>query len=125
MSRSCASWSLTVSPGSGESERLTLELTALLKGLRALKRPSLVCVHSDSKYVIKPFTEGWISRWEAKRWHKVKNADIWHALIAAHARHIVTFEWVPGHSGERYNERCDELAGAARRSAPVQRQQPG
>jgi ribonuclease HI len=60
-----------------------------------------------------------------RRWHKVKNADIWHALIAAHARHIVTFEWVPGHSEERHNERCDELAGAARRSAPVQKQQPG
>lgn len=106
--------------GSGwvlDSTNNRMEMTALLMGLRALRAPAFVIVHSDSEYLIKPFTEGWIHRWERKLWVKVKNADLWQELLTEYRRHIVSFEWVRGHDGVELNERCDKLAGAARREA--------
>lgn len=52
--------------------------------------------------------------------HKlVRNADLWRLLADAAGRHAVECVHVKGHDKQhRYplNERCDELAGAARRS---------
>lgn len=106
--------------GCGASNDTTnnrMEMTALLEGLRALKRPSIVVVHTDSEYVMKPWTMGWIAKWENRGWVKVKNVDLWLALKTEVERHMVTFEWVKGHSGVNLNERCDKLAGGERRRA--------
>ena len=35
------------------------------------------------------------------------------SLLPAKYPHDVTFVWVKGHAGHRYNERCDQLATAA------------
>lgn len=95
-----------------------MEMTALLMGLRALKRPAVVVVHADSEYVINPFRENWIAKWEARNWTKVKNVDLWHQLIPEVRRHtLVNYEWVKGHNKVPLNERCDELAGQSRRHA--------
>lgn len=109
---------LVVKENSGAEASTTnnrMEMTAVLEGLRAIKRPSVVVVHTDSQYVMKPFTEGYLKRWEAKNWRKVKNEDLWQLLKVAVEKHIVTWEWVEGHSGVEYNERCDKLAGEERR----------
>lgn len=92
-----------------------MELTALLKGLEALTRPCQVVVHSDSEYVIKPHTQGWLGRWQAKNWKGVKNPDLFQAIIRAKKVHDIRFEWVKGHSDVADNERCDRLAGDCRR----------
>jgi ribonuclease HI len=76
-----------------------MEMTACLMGLRALK----------------PFTEGWLEKWVATSFRKKQNADLWLALREEVARHIVSWEWVPGHSKIVLNERCDLLAGQQRR----------
>lgn len=94
-----------------------MELTAVLEGLRALRRPSAVVVHSDSEYVIKAFTQDWITRWRRKGWRKVKNPDLWQALMAAADPHMIEWTWCEGHAGIEENERCDELAGRERRQA--------
>lgn len=91
-----------------------MELTALLMGLRALRVPSLVVAHSDSKYVLRPLSEGWIGRWQAKDWRKIANEDLWRAVVEAIRPHIMSYEWVRGHSGVELNERCDRLANEAR-----------
>lgn len=105
--------------GSGAAESGTnnqMELTAVLMGLRALKRPGCkVTVFTDSEYVGNAFRQNWIDGWNRKGWRKVKNATLWQELIVEVWKHDVTFDWVPGHSGVILNERCDELAGNARR----------
>lgn len=95
----------------------TMEMTALLRGLQALKSPTLVVVHTDSEYLYKPFVYNWHAKWERRAWHKVKNAELWKELLVASDPHMLSFEWVEGHSGVELNEECDKLAGMARRAA--------
>lgn len=95
-----------------------MELLGVIVGFEALKRPCKVHVVTDSQYVVNAFNKDWISGWVAKGWKgsnnkKVKNVDLWQRLLAAMRDHEATFEWVKGHAGHPYNERCDELATIA------------
>ena len=94
-----------------------MELTAVIRALEALKRPSQMIVHTDSEYVRRGITE-WMRAWKARDWRTadrkpVKNRDLWELLDAAAARHEVDWRWVKGHSGVPGNERVDALANAA------------
>ena len=42
-----------------------MELSAVIAGLSALKRPCAVTITSDSKYVIDAITKGWAKKWRA------------------------------------------------------------
>jgi ribonuclease HI len=91
-----------------------MELTAVIRALQALTRPSEVTVHTDSQYVQKGISE-WISGWKARGWKTsdrkpVKNEDLWRALDAQVGQHRVEWRWVRGHSGHPENERADALA---------------
>ncbi|GAA2668013.1 ribonuclease HI [Actinosynnema pretiosum] len=91
-----------------------MELTAPIRALDALTRPSVVRLHTDSTYVRNGITQ-WIKGWKAKGWltkgkEPVKNADLWRALDLAAARHRVEWRWVKGHAGDEGNERADRLA---------------
>jgi ribonuclease HI len=92
------------------------ELSAPLHALKALKRPCRVVIHTDSEYVANAFRQNWIGKWKRRKWVKVKNADLWQALIKEVQRHDVQWAWVRGHDGNVNNERCDQLAGTARRA---------
>ncbi|MGD2172475.1 MAG: ribonuclease HI [Gammaproteobacteria bacterium] len=94
-----------------------MELTAVIEGLRALKRPCEVELHTDSKYVMQGINE-WIQTWKRNGWKTaarkpVKNYDLWKRLDDEAARHRVSWKWVKGHSGVHGNERADQLANAA------------
>mgnify|MGYP000229690106 CR=1 FL=1 len=91
-----------------------MELTAAIKGLEALSRPSRVNLTTDSQYVRKGITE-WIAGWKQKGWRTsnrqpVKNVDLWQELDKLVSVHEVHWHWVKGHSGHRENEIADELA---------------
>lgn len=106
-----------VLPGRATNNRM--ELTAVIRGLQALRCQCQVVVFTDSEYVANPFRMAYIYTWRKKRWRKadgkmVKNGDLWKVLLAEVEKHAVTWEWVPGHAGHSLNERCDELAGIAR-----------
>ena len=95
-----------------------MELLAVIVGLEALKRPCSVKIVSDSKYVVDSISKGWLDNWVAKNWLKsgnkpVPNADLWKRLIKATKGHEIELEWIKGHAGYEYNERCDRLAVAA------------
>lgn len=95
-----------------------MELMAVIVGLEALTKPCEVELYSDSQYVIKAFTEGWLDGWIKKGWKRgknepVKNVDLWKRLLQAKTPHQVNFHWVKGHAGHAGNERCDQLATAA------------
>jgi ribonuclease HI len=94
-----------------------MELMAAIEALNALKRPSKVTLHTDSKYVMDGLTK-WIHGWKKNGWKTadkkpVKNDDLWKRLDAANARHDVTWKWVKGHSDDVMNNRADELARGA------------
>ena len=93
-----------------------MELMAAIQALEALKRPSRVRVHTDSKYVMDGVTK-WIHGWKKNGWRTadkkpVKNVELWQRLDAAQKSHKLKWIWVKGHSGHPENERADELARA-------------
>ena len=99
-----------------------MELQAVIEGLRALQRPSTVTVHIDSSYVMDAIVKRWYVGWQARGWKTaaktpVKNQELWEALLEALEPHAVTWKKVRGHAGVELNERCDELAVAACRTA--------
>lgn len=116
----------------GEEEGATnnrMELKAALEALRALKEPCEVHLYTDSEYLKKAFTEGWLSRWQKNGWktasgEPVKNRDLWEALLREVSRHQVVFHWVQGHAGLKENERADRLAKAARQGVVPQSTEP-
>ena len=94
-----------------------MELTAVIRGLEALRRPCRVAVTTDSQYVRKGITE-WIERWRRNGWRTadrkpVKNEDLWRRLDELNAAHAVEWHWVKGHAGHPENERADRLASRA------------
>jgi ribonuclease HI len=91
-----------------------MELTAAIRALEALTRPSTVKLHTDSVYVRSGITS-WLPNWVRNGWRTsdkkpVKNADLWQELSAQVARHTVEWLWVKGHAGDEGNERADALA---------------
>jgi ribonuclease HI len=94
-----------------------MELTAVIEGLKALKKGEPVTIHTDSRYVMDGASK-WILGWKKKGWKTadkkpVKNEDLWRALDTEMARHIIQWIWVAGHSGHPENERADQLARSA------------
>jgi len=92
-----------------------MEITAVLEALSALKQPCIVDLYTDSQYVRKAVTEGWLENWQRNGWRTaakkpVKNQDLWQSLLLLLKRHTVHFHWVQGHVGHPENERCDALA---------------
>ncbi len=91
-----------------------MEMTAVIKALQALKRPSKVRLHTDSKYVQQGISV-WIHDWKRRGWRTadkkpVKNVDLWAQLDALVALHEIEWVWVRGHAGDVGNERADQLA---------------
>jgi len=95
-----------------------MELLAAIVGLEALKEPCKVTLYSDSKYLVDAIQKGWVYGWKKRGWKKsdgkpALNPDLWERLLTQLGIHHVTFEWVKGHAGHEYNERCDKLAVSA------------
>jgi ribonuclease HI len=100
--------------GEGATTNNRMELMAAIAALEALKRPSLVRLHTDSSYLKEGITR-WRHGWKRNGWKTadkkpVKNVDLWQRLEAAMAPHEVEFLWVRGHAGHAENERADALA---------------
>ena len=103
-----------------ETTNNRMELTAVIRGLETLTRPTAVELVTDSTYVGKGVSE-WMPKWKANgwrrregsRWAEVKNEDLWRKLDELLQNHEVRFTHVRGHAGHVENERCDTLAVAA------------
>lgn len=106
-----------LSGGEAETTNNRMELMAAIEGLKALREPCRVRVHTDSSY-LRDGISGWIHNWKRNGWRTsagkpVKNAELWQALEEASARHEVSWHWIRGHAGHPENERADALARAA------------
>lgn len=103
---------------SGYDENTTnnrMELTAVIAGLKSLKRSCSVKIISDSKYVCDAINKGWLEQWKKNYWRKsnnkpVLNVDLWKEFDELVRKHSVKFEWIQGHAGHPENERCDKIA---------------
>ena len=78
-----------------------MELTAVIRGLESLKRPTSVELVTDSTYVGKGLTE-WMAKWKANgwrrregdQWKEVKNEELWRRLdelLTPHKSGLRTF----------------------------------
>ncbi|MGH9089531.1 MAG: ribonuclease H family protein [Acidimicrobiales bacterium] len=102
-----------------------MEITAVLEALRTLLPAGAgadegLLVRSDSTYVVNCFRDRWWAGWHRRGWRNsqgkpVANRELWEPLLAlalvpgTHVR----FQWVKGHSGDRWNDVVDGLATAA------------
>jgi ribonuclease HI len=103
-----------LSGGEAMTTNNRMELMAAISALEALKRPSLIDLHTDSQYLRGGIT-GWIKGWKRNGWHTrdrkpVKNVDLWERLDSLTQLHEVRWHWVKGHAGNAANERADALA---------------
>lgn len=92
-----------------------MELTAVIEALKLLKFKCKVSVYSDSAYVVNAFNQKWIYGWMKNGWKNaskepVKNKELWQELYELTKVHEVNFVKVKGHSDNKYNNRCDEMA---------------
>ncbi len=107
-----------ISGGAKDTTNNIMEITAVIEGLKSLKRPCDVDIYSDSAYVVNAFLEGWIYNWQKNNWktsnkQPVKNKELWEELYNLTKKHNVEFIKVKGHSDNEYNNRCDYLATSA------------
>ncbi|NOY08927.1 MAG: ribonuclease HI [Spirochaetes bacterium] len=96
-----------------------MELTAVIEAIKRVRAidpgesNTLITINTDSQYVKKGITE-WMTAWIRNNWKNskkkpVKNQDLWKALKDISDCVNIKWNWVPGHSGIDYNERCDKL----------------
>jgi ribonuclease HI len=110
-----------ISGGDPDTTNNRMELSAAIHALNTLIEPCKVALYTDSKYVCEGITK-WVAGWQRNGWKNaskqpVRNADLWHDLIEAAARHEIEWFWVKGHSGHEGNDRADKLASDAANAA--------
>lgn len=105
-----------------------MELQAAIEALRAVEPGEAITIRSDSRYVVDG-ASSWMPKWKARGWRRstkrsvagqvgrIANLRLWQELDALATGRRVTWEWVRGHNGDRWNERADELAGEGARRA--------
>jgi ribonuclease HI len=55
----------------------------------------------------------WIRNGRLEEPDALANQDLWTQLVALAQKHEITWQWVRGHAGHPFNERCDKLAKRA------------
>ena len=97
-----------------------MELTAAVQALSNLREHCIVTLVTDSEYLKRAFTDGWLDSWQQNGWRTskrqpVKNQDLWRKLIELSEFNQISWSWVRGHTGHKANERADKLALEARK----------
>jgi ribonuclease HI len=99
-----------------EATSQRMELLAAIRGLEALTTPRKVRVFSDSQYLVRgmnSWVHGWIRNGRLDTPDALANQDLWQQLVALSRHHQISWEWLRGHAGHPFNERCDKLAKRA------------
>lgn len=94
-----------------------MELFSVIAGLAQLVVPCHVNVYSDSQYVVRAISDGWLMNWVKNGWKTsnkkpVENQDLWQLLLPYLQVHTVKANWVKGHNGHFENEMCDRIAAS-------------
>ena len=107
-----------ISGGKKDTTNNRMELLAAVMGLKKISAGDSAEIYTDSSYVRKAFSAGWLENWKRNGWltangKSVLNQDLWRELDELVSARSVNFNWVKGHAGNSYNEWCDKLARAA------------
>jgi len=118
----------------GRSDHATnnqMELMAAIEALKHVKKflarqdlaKSSVEIYADSKYVILGITE-WIFNWQKNNWRNagkkpVMNRELWEELYEFTKNLKLKWNYVKGHSGDKYNDRVDEIATSFADNEPI------
>lgn len=84
-----------------------MELMAVLETLRHFKDPTELEIVSDSQYVVNSIVNGNAEKWIIENDLSKKNFDLWFEIVNLLHKHNVTFKWVKGHNGDKWNEEAD------------------
>ena len=100
--------------GEIETTNNRMELIAIIEALESIPKNSRLQIFTDSKYVINGI-ELWIKTWKKNNWigsnkKKIKNKDLWTKLDTLSSQFHIKWNWIKGHSGNKYNEEVDRLA---------------
>ena len=100
--------------GNDNTTNNRMELTAAIEALKKIQNKENIKLITDSKYV-KDGIQSWIINWKKNGWKTaakkpVKNKELWIELDNLISKHSITWEWVKGHAGNKYNEKADYLA---------------
>ena len=106
--------STTLTGGDPSTTNNRMEMQAVIASLSTLTESYDIELFTDSRYVIDGITD-WINAWRQNNWRTanrkpVKNKELWQELHALTLKHLITWRWVRGHSGNQYNELVDQLA---------------
>lgn len=104
-------WGAVIIHDSGKEEKIfgsdpettnnRMEITAVIKSLEKVNEKNNIKIYSDSTYVINTIT---------KNWKRNVNNDLWGVLDKLIEGRDIQWEWVKGHSGDKYNDIADKLA---------------
>ncbi|MCE3254778.1 MAG: ribonuclease [Rickettsiaceae bacterium] len=113
----CGDYKKEISGFNPQTTNNQMELMAVIEALKIVKKPSVITIHTDSKYVQDGITT-WIINWKKNGWktakkEPVKNSELWKELDLLVTKHQISWKWVKGHSGNKYNEMADQLAVGA------------
>ena len=91
-----------------------MELLAAIMALKEVQINSNITIFTDSLYVKNGITE-WVIKWKSNGWKNtskklVKNKDLWLKLDDLCEKNKVIWEWVKGHSNNKFNNLADKLA---------------
>ena len=108
-----------LSGGEPDTTNNQMELMGVISALESLKEPCLVTVFTDSQYFANAFTQKWLDNCQKNGLKTagrkpVKNRELWERLLKQAGIHQLEWQWIKGHAGHPENERCDQLAVAAR-----------
>ena len=78
-----------------------MELRAIIESLSCVKEGLECKIYTDSKLCINCATG---------KWQRKANLDLWKEYDTVSKNKIINYEWVKGHSGNKYNELVDSLA---------------
>lgn len=93
-----------------------MELVAIAAGIRLVPDGTPAVVYSDSRLAVDTLTS-WAAGWARAGWRRrsgpIANLDLVRPLYAEYSRRPeISIEWIPAHSGNRWNEYADSLATA-------------
>lgn len=126
----CGGWAAILTYGTHEKEiyggepnttNNRMELTAVIEALKRLKEACEVEIWLDSTYVITAIGALKTGSPLVNKAGKPRaNNDLIQELVAVSKQHKLDVVHVKGHSGNKYNERCDILAKASAEAVKVQ-----
>lgn len=73
------------------------ELIVLIEALKRMNRPCVLCIHTESKYLVSCLENKWVDEWRTRNWVNAKgnivaNAEEWKELDKLLAKHRYSFD---------------------------------